>query len=325
MSSVESVYLRAVEDDQLTAAPKRRPTAKVTVAAAMPNATCRSPDRSQLVPVTSVIAAPIPNSASVLRTALATTAVVPPTKKNGRIGTIAPTQKSENDEPAAFPATYLAAPDRCRAPRVPSCRGPRSDWRGSIPPFATRRPRDSLCDVERSQLRSLCLRIEVELAPLDFELVFFVLARALHGDPLAERHRACPREQSREPGDEYRRARQLGSCDSHDQAEVRKQAVVRAEYRRTERVCHSEPMALLVARGRFRDRGWVARGCGHVRALPPRSQRLPCRASCIAIQRRSPRPSARSRGSAPQSGVRESRGSGLCESERHLRRPRRAL
>src|SRR5207245_2859933 len=80
------------------------PRPKVTPAAASPRRSCRPPDRQTGRPVNSVIAAPIPKSASPLMAPLDATAAFPRVTRNGRIGTTAPTLKSRNDDAAASPA-----------------------------------------------------------------------------------------------------------------------------------------------------------------------------------------------------------------------------
>jgi hypothetical protein len=67
---------RAAEVLWATVVPSSRPTANVSAAAAIPNATWRSPERSQLRAVTSVIAAPIAKP-SVESVVLATTPASP--------------------------------------------------------------------------------------------------------------------------------------------------------------------------------------------------------------------------------------------------------
>jgi hypothetical protein len=67
---------RAAEVLWATVVPSSRPTANVSAAAAIPNATWRNPERSQLRAVTSVIAAPIAKP-SVESVVLATTPASP--------------------------------------------------------------------------------------------------------------------------------------------------------------------------------------------------------------------------------------------------------
>ena len=70
-------------------------------AANNPKMTCLKPEYQMLFPVKSVMAEPIKNKPTELEIALAIIAGVPPKKKNGNSGKIAPIANNTNEEIAA--------------------------------------------------------------------------------------------------------------------------------------------------------------------------------------------------------------------------------
>ncbi len=104
------------------ALPMSLPMPKVSSAAASPITTRRVPEKRTLPALTSVMGAPMPNSASVDSAALAIAAVVPAKTMNGGIGTVAPIAKSANEVPAPTvaeppsPAPWSSRPPAGQAP-----------------------------------------------------------------------------------------------------------------------------------------------------------------------------------------------------------------
>ena len=99
--------------------------------------------------------------------------------------------------------------------------------------------------VDQLELAPLLLRVGLELRLLDLDLVLEELARALHREPLAERHRARAGQEPGESGDQDRAPGELGAGDAHDQREVRHQPVVGAEHRGAQGVAARRAMAPL--------------------------------------------------------------------------------
>jgi hypothetical protein len=79
-------------------------------AAASPNTTCLKPDATTARRVSSVIPAPIRNSATALTERLAITALDPVRKKNGASGRMAPSANRTNDVTAA---SHADPPSSC--------------------------------------------------------------------------------------------------------------------------------------------------------------------------------------------------------------------
>src|SRR5262245_5741814 len=88
--SVELLPTKILWCQPVSLVPMIRPRLKVMPAAISPKMICRKPEYNTLRPVSSVIPAPIPNSASADKTALTNTPSVPEMKKNGDTGIIAP-------------------------------------------------------------------------------------------------------------------------------------------------------------------------------------------------------------------------------------------
>ena len=96
--------------------------------------------------------------------------------------------------------------------------------------------RNALGLVDQSQLRDLLLGDLVQLALLDLKLIGIEFARALHRQPLAQRHRKRAGQQPGDAGQQDRLGPHAGARHAHHQAEDRDQAVVGAQDAGAQRV-----------------------------------------------------------------------------------------
>ena len=246
----------------------------MSAAATQPNTTWRAAENHALRPLKSDVSMPIAASAAALATTLAMTAVAPLAQMNGRIGNTAPNANSANDVPAALqglpPSSAGSRPSSSRASVSSALLLVAHHVRGDVPRLVLR---NAFCLEDQRELVLLGLRRLLDLLRLARELRCGKLARIGDRQPLAERHRARARDQAREPGEQDGVVRRTCTGDTHQQAEIGHEAVVRAEHGRTQVVARSAAMPRLGARdvgtGRDARRARGAPGdCLHDRRVP---------------------------------------------------------
>ena len=172
----------------------------------------------------------MPKSAAPLTITLTMTAELPLSRANGAIGMIAPRANRKNE---VIAASQAEPPSSC----------------GSMP-SSSRESVSSAVDFVADQFVGefarcvfgqpfrLVDQLEfffflggdvLQFALLDADLVVVEFARALHRNPLAQRHRSRARHQPGQARDQDRVTGLLRPGDAHNQAEIGEQAVVRAE------------------------------------------------------------------------------------------------
>ncbi len=174
------------------------------------------------------------------------TAVMPLRRKNGSTGMMAPIEKSRNEVIAASqaepPSSAGSMPSSSRE-SVSSALLRSLTMR--VGQFARLGLGDAAGLVDQRQFGSFFLRVGLDLGALDGDLLFIEFARALHREPLAERHRAGAGQEAGEAGDQDLVVGQRGAGDAHDQAHVGDKAVVGAQHGRAQGVAAAGLMAAL--------------------------------------------------------------------------------